>query len=1496
MAEAGKRVPGEVLDGRYRLVRRLGRGGFGDVWRAEELLPDATPLREVALKLLRGSGGQDWSAEARIIASLRHPALVTIYAAGILAVPQGQIPFVAMELLLGENLNAFVARKERMPWRRVLDWARQAAAALDEIHRAGVVHLDLKPANLFLPEDGGLKVLDFGIARHGIDQPVPTPIPGDGEGLDEMSTAAFMVQVSSENTPEGAPTSRGVVGTPGFMAPEVFEEGEPSASSDAYALAACVVLLVTGSLPQRVGPRPKDERSESSGTVANTTAQAWLSQLQSATVRGAIRALAEEHPDLPLGLAELLQRWLALDPEARGVSKGTMRAQLDEVWERPFGLPDNPYRGLEVYRPEDEGSFYGRATDAARLARELEDAPAAILHGERGIGLQSLARAGVLPRLAQSFADGRHDWRSCDLTFEDPTLSLDEHVSEALQRFLGDHPGNGRGDEVSRLLRWAETSPVGALVVIDDLHRVVTDDGASPELLPELVERLLEGPSGLRLVATVAAEHTGQLLEHPVGTAMRPWLRFIGPIGAGAVDALVRGPAEAARRPLDEADAIIDAVSAELDDGSRLPLVSLALRRWWEACGEGALRREVWDELGGVVGVAASHAEEVFRDLDEATQAHVEALLLRLVSVDGEPVTLPVEMLHETERTLVEPLRRRRLLNCRRGEVSLVHPELAERWTRLHALRLAHTDRLTFVQDLRAASHRWVMAGKPRRLLWGGAALERVATWREVVEVELGDDERDFVRASEVAWRWVWVRRIALGLAAVAAVVLGVWFDGEQKRRQTAQEAALERAQLEGAREGMVSLARAAEDPYAEVSLLAGAVAAGDLDPLTRFELVAAAQKLPQARFLTLDEVPRPDFHWGERWLIGGGREVVVFDFKPPAGPEFAPSRVRFRPHDDGMADFVPVPFDHAFVSRGLDGHLKVWRLRDDGSVGLAASSPFRCVRGLSQVLVAARAPVVSCTTDEGVVRWDLRSPSTYKADPFAGRVLDISADGQWVAAAWLRKLLLWKGTTERRLELDVEVQPSVARFSPRDQLVALVRPSRLEVLDLAGKEPKTIHEQLVVTPNPVDARWDEGGVDVAVCDFTGTGDWYYLRGGGRDPEDPVPPPTARPCVRERGRWPEKLYHPRDYGPRLSQRHLGPRRFEGGYRFEDGRVLTRDLVMFPPGPGSLAPLISYGGGALDDEAERAQGSSITAAVVLGDEVVWQVGEEIRILDREGEPILRRAGKLLRHCPNGSLLAYRKANQGAIWEFFDARRALVLKRVSRAPGFVLGADGACKVVLFQNLEGGLATVTLDQAGPDPAPLDVGRAVDGYVYDVRWSGEGAEGGLWLAVSDGTMWHWGRDGFTPYGRATPRATAMADGQAPGILIFADEAGVHRRRGEEPATLLFPARGDRVYEDLHAVDAQMVVLSWAHGVALLDTERHELAGTLDLEMGGRLSPWDADGSLLVWPYAFMGGPRGNILPLGGPLAVEIGAQTSNLRAKLGDEKQIELRLEGMP
>jgi len=253
---------GDHLDERFLLIERLGRGGFGDVWRAEELLPDGTPLRTVALKLLHKSAHDavHWAEEAKLLASFRHPSLVTIYAAGVLSKPE-TLPFVAMELLEGRTLADVLSERKRVPWRRVLAWARAVAAALDVIHERGVIHLDLKPANLFLSREGTVKVLDFGISRRaGSAAPAVVRAVGESRGDAALDTAMFVAKqeeparvsnaaldtamfvaeqksLSRETTAKQG-TGYAIVGTPGFMAPEIFELAKPAPAADAYALAS----------------------------------------------------------------------------------------------------------------------------------------------------------------------------------------------------------------------------------------------------------------------------------------------------------------------------------------------------------------------------------------------------------------------------------------------------------------------------------------------------------------------------------------------------------------------------------------------------------------------------------------------------------------------------------------------------------------------------------------------------------------------------------------------------------------------------------------------------------------------------------------------------------------------------------------------------------------------------------------------------------------------------------------------------------------------------------------------------------------------------------------------------------------------------------------------------------------------------------------------------------------------------------------------------------
>ena len=152
--------PGSLVGGRYRLEELVGRGGSAGVWSAE----DQALGRRVALKLVTTSGDDDAGRvgdEARLLARLSHPGLVPVYDAGT---DDSGHPWVVMELVLGETLADAVARGP-LPSARVAEVGRVLADALAYVHGEGLVHRDVKPANVLLGRDGRVRLTDFGIAR-----------------------------------------------------------------------------------------------------------------------------------------------------------------------------------------------------------------------------------------------------------------------------------------------------------------------------------------------------------------------------------------------------------------------------------------------------------------------------------------------------------------------------------------------------------------------------------------------------------------------------------------------------------------------------------------------------------------------------------------------------------------------------------------------------------------------------------------------------------------------------------------------------------------------------------------------------------------------------------------------------------------------------------------------------------------------------------------------------------------------------------------------------------------------------------------------------------------------------------------------------------------------------------------------------------------------------------------------------------------------------------
>src|SRR5690242_13892438 len=188
---------GRVIGGRYECVELIGRGGMGEVWRARDTLLQ----RDVAVKRLAyGDGAGDdvtigrSMREARLAARLNHPNAVGIYD----VVVDDGLPCLVMELVSGKSLKELVAQQKdgRLDPIAAARIGRQVAAALGVAHRAGIIHRDVKPANVLIAADGTAKLTDFGIARD----------EGDA-GL--TSTGTF-------------------IGTPNFLAPEIALGGNHS--------------------------------------------------------------------------------------------------------------------------------------------------------------------------------------------------------------------------------------------------------------------------------------------------------------------------------------------------------------------------------------------------------------------------------------------------------------------------------------------------------------------------------------------------------------------------------------------------------------------------------------------------------------------------------------------------------------------------------------------------------------------------------------------------------------------------------------------------------------------------------------------------------------------------------------------------------------------------------------------------------------------------------------------------------------------------------------------------------------------------------------------------------------------------------------------------------------------------------------------------------------------------------------------------------------------
>ncbi|MFS8084941.1 MAG: protein kinase domain-containing protein, partial [Acidobacteriota bacterium] len=331
-----------VLDGRYQLDRRLGHGGMGIVFQGRHIFLKTTFAVKVILPDLVGNDPMlvtRFRQEAMVAARMRHQNLVNVTDFGVVH----GMPYLVMELIVGRSLHDILTSEGRLSPQRSLQIIEAVCAGVGAAHRQGVVHRDLKPLNIMLmngvPVSEGIKVLDFGLAKIK-----------SGELLGSF--------VAAQTT--------GLMGSPAYMAPELWSDDEPDARADVYSMGIILFQMLSGEVPFRGATIPSIMKKHLTQPPPSFAEQGVIvpREIEAVVRRALAKARDDRHPSVE-SFAEEFRDAVSTMDSAFDRTMPDMGAGMD-VRTMPFPEASTEHTLAERQRRVED--------EVEQLAREFEEA------------------------------------------------------------------------------------------------------------------------------------------------------------------------------------------------------------------------------------------------------------------------------------------------------------------------------------------------------------------------------------------------------------------------------------------------------------------------------------------------------------------------------------------------------------------------------------------------------------------------------------------------------------------------------------------------------------------------------------------------------------------------------------------------------------------------------------------------------------------------------------------------------------------------------------------------------------------------------------------------------------------------------------------------------------------------------------------------------------------------------------------------------------------